>query len=125
MLFRSFQVLMMAFIYFRFFKSKTVELTTKNNLSYLFGITGMFYLSLLIFIRLFSPFDPFDYRILSPFTLCIYITIMLYLINNDHTLYIKGAYIYIVLLFYVSLIFNLPKAYLITYFQNILQQIFY
>ena len=119
-----FQLLVMAFIYFRYLKGNKFKFTAKDRLSLSFGLMGIFYLFLLIFIRLFSPFDPFDYRILSPFTLCIYTAIMLYLINDDRATSFNGTYKYIVLLFYVSLILNLPKAYLINYFRILLQQIF-
>ena len=118
-----FQLLVMAFIYFRYLKGHKFKFTAKDKLSLSFGLMGIFYLFLLICIRLLSPFDPFDYRILSPFTLCIYTAIMLYLVNDERSKKFNGTHKYIALLFYVSLILNLPKAYLLNYFQNLLQQI--
>ena len=116
-----FQVLLMVFIYFKYLKEQLTFIYFRNNLATLYVVIGMIYLLILIFIRLFSPFDPFDYRLLSPFSICMYTALFILLINPKLTANITGAYRYIIIFFFVSLILNFPKMYLIEIFRSLIR----
>ena len=120
-----FQFFIMAFIYYRYIKGKKLTFTTNDRLSSLLVWIGFIYLLVIMIIRYSSPVYPIDYRLLSPFTLCVYTAIILYLIQKERTAILRGAYKYILILFSVSLLLNLPKTYFLTYFQNIVRQILY
>lgn len=79
---------------------------------------GFFYLLVLIVIRKFSPFDPFNYRLLSPFTLLVFLGIQL-LIVHQYKIYLKvRPYIFILLI--ASLLLNLPKVFIVSKIRDIL-----
>lgn len=107
-------------IYFSYLKGKVYISTRDLSLELLYTIVGVIYLILLILVRLVSPFDEFDYRLLAPFTLCMYTAILLLIIKLEQSKNIEGIYQYIILLFAFSLLLNLPKAYLISYFEKLL-----
>jgi len=116
-----FQMLLIVFIYFKYFKEQITTINQENNLATLYLVIGFIYLITLICIRLFSPFDPFDYRLLSPFSICIYTAFFLYIINFKRSANNTGAYRYIIVFFIISLVLNLPKMYLLKIFRNLIQ----
>ncbi|WP_026464084.1 hypothetical protein [Adhaeribacter aquaticus] len=116
-----FQFSIMIFIYLRFIKRELTKISSEDNLSILFGIIGFIYLFVLILLRKYSPFDPFDYRLLSPFSICIYTALMLFLINPVRSTTINKSYKFIILFFFSSLILNLPKVYLFEVFRSLIQ----
>ncbi|WP_146904285.1 hypothetical protein [Adhaeribacter aerolatus] len=114
-----FQVLLMAFIYFKYLKGEKISYLPENSLSRLYFVIGFSYLLIIIVVRAFSPFDPFDYRILAPFSICIFTAIILGLVHPDNSNKSKGSFKYISLLFSVSLVLNLPKEFLIETFKGL------
>ena len=119
-----FQAIILFLIYYKYLKGTISFSESIDNVGFLFTVTGFTYLVIIVFLRFLSPTFPFDYRILSPFTFCLFTALMLYLIQPEQTAKYKGAYNYIIFLFSASLILNLPKEYLISYFQDLFQQFF-
>ena len=114
-----FQIGILFFIYYKYIRENTLILKSTDNIKFLFLLTGFTYLIVIIILRFISPTFPFDYRILSPFTFCLFTALLLYLIQPEQTKNYKGAFHFLIFLFSASLVFNLPKDYLISYFQNL------
>ncbi|MDN5199862.1 hypothetical protein QQ008_00770 [Fulvivirgaceae bacterium BMA10] len=74
---------------------------------------GLFYFVLIIILRKITPFDPFDYRILSPFSVPIYIGLFVTLSKQVNIEYFKKISIWASLFMLISLAANLPKMYIL------------
>lgn len=117
----AFQLIMGAIVYIRFLKDKEITNSNQDYFSIILGVTGFTYLLVLIVLRWFAPFDPFDYRLLAPFSFCMYTAAILFLIQPNRVSGYAGSYKYIIILFSVALLFNLPKRYLLETFQKLVQ----
>lgn len=107
-----FQIIVIGLVVRKFQKNQVSFSFPKDNilLRVLFGVS-LFYLFILIVIRKLSPFDEFDYRLLSPFSFLLFLGIQLVLVGQNKIYQqVKG---YLVILFLASLLLNLPKAFII------------
>ena len=116
------QIFLITFVYLKYLKEESVTISLKSNLIILYVAMGFIYLIVLTFLRFFSPFEPFDYRLLSPFSICIYTAFFLFLTDANRSANIVGAYKYIILFFVASLILNLPKTYLVETLWNLIPE---
>ena len=90
---------------------KTNEL--KNNNIKIMLSAGLFYLVFIFVLRKISPFDAFDNRILAPFSVPIYLS-LLFKINKNITVGKKTNLKIIIIAFSLfSIVMNLPKKHLL------------
>ena len=75
--------------------------------------SGMFYLLFIIALRKLSPFESFDYRILAPFSMPIFISILSYFSLQENQDFFDRIYKWITGFFLISLCFNWPKVFII------------
>ncbi len=113
------QVLIMALLIFEIGKTKTLINFKEDSGSILWGTIGLAYLAILVVLRWFSPSFPFDYRLLSPFTLCLFTAVLQFFGQPFRAGLYAGMYKYIIILFSVSLLVSLPKTYLLKSFQGL------
>lgn len=74
---------------------------------------GLFYLAGIALIRIVSPFDKFDFRILSPFILLLHLSFFISVFKEDGVLNYRSKLVY--LLISVSYLVNLPNRYIASY----------
>ena len=80
-------------------------------------LAGLFYLAALIILRIFSPFDAFDFRILAPFSTPICIAFFYSI--TQHQAFFRKTYKWIVFFMVISLLVNLPKAYILDWLKQL------
>ena len=73
---------------------------------------GLFYLLAIVALRRIQPFDPFDYRILAPFSLPLFVLLFGRLTKPDVQDYFEKVKPWVVGFMLLSLVVNLPKQYL-------------
>ncbi|UII29430.1 hypothetical protein LVD15_13670 [Fulvivirga maritima] len=81
-----------------------------NNDVYVLWGSATFYLVLIIILRRLSPFDPFDYRILSPFMLTFFLGWFMAVLRHEE--FFQKTYKWITAFMLLSLLINLPKVFL-------------
>ncbi len=81
---------------------------------YVLFFSGTTYLAGIILLKMLTQFDDFNYRLLAPFSLPIYMSFLISLTDKYHQLYLDRVRFYIIGFMFLSLIMNLPKAYIIT-----------
>lgn len=74
---------------------------------------GIFYLIMIVILRKYSPFDIFNYRILAPFSLPIYIYLFGKLTQSYNKPLFQRVYPWVTAFMLLSLFMNLPKAYIL------------
>lgn len=74
---------------------------------------GIFYLILIVVLRKYSPFDIFNYRILAPFSLPVFIYLFGKLAQYYNRPFYHQVYPWITAFMLLSLFMNLPKAYIL------------
>ena len=83
----------------------------KNNEDvYALWATSFSYMLILLILRRLSPFDPFDYRILSPFILPFFVGLFMAILKQEA--FFQKVYRPIVAFMMLCLVMNLPKVYL-------------
>ncbi|MBL3657955.1 hypothetical protein [Fulvivirga sediminis] len=94
----------------------------KNNddVCVLWG-SAIFYLLLIIILRRLSPFDPFDYRILSPFMLTFFLAVFIAILRQEA--FFQKTYKWITAFMLLSLVMNLPKAFLYEKLQTLISHV--
>ena len=103
-------VLLAVLLYFRkkwttsFFKSSEV----KGLLAF-----ALFYLVCIVVLRRIQPFDAFDYRIMAPFSLPLFIGLFGRLTKPDVQNYYEKVKWWVVGFMLLSLVINLPKQFLL------------
>jgi hypothetical protein len=112
------QIAITGYIWFLLRKNAIVLDSFKNNtLSHIAIVTAVAYLAVLVFLRSISQFDPPNYRLLSPFTFLILFAIVNYVVAlPEQATGAKRAKYMLGLFFATSLILNLPKKFLLSYF---------
>lgn len=78
--------------------------------------SGLFYLIFIVVLRKLSPFESFDYRILAPFSVPIFISLLSRLDFRDQASRFLSHKTILVAFFIFSLIMNLPKQYILKWF---------
>jgi len=73
---------------------------------------AVFYLVCIVVLRRIQPFDAFDYRILAPFSLPLFIGLLGRLTKPDVQEYFEKVKWWVVGFMLLSLVFNLPKQFL-------------
>ena len=104
-----FQLLLLGYVYFELKKNKIKWKWTNDCKTLL--LMSFYYLLAIIILRKLSPFDPFNYRILAPFSFPFWVAILLQLVKTN-ILWIKVRVPFISFLL-LSLAVNLPKKYLL------------
>jgi hypothetical protein len=97
------------------------ELRNQPTLSFgvwLLGI-AIYYILMILLLRFWMPFDKFDYRIMSPAILTALLGFLW--IIKESKIYTSQQRNQVVILFLISLFFNLPKVYLIQWLWTNLQ----
>ncbi|MHA6246315.1 hypothetical protein ACXYMU_00135 [Pontibacter sp. CAU 1760] len=96
-------------------RSAVLAAFKQNSLSHMAILTAVAYLVMLVVLRSISQFDPPNYRLLSPFTYLVLFALVNYIVSlPDEIGRVKEAK-YILFLFFVgSLLWNLPKIYLLS-----------
>ncbi len=89
------------------------SLIDKNSPQFLLISAGVFYLLMIIILRRLSPFATFDYRILAPFSLPLYIALAMHWLQDEG--YFKKIVPCVTGFMLLSLLFNLPKEFLLSY----------
>lgn len=91
----------------------------KNLLSHIAIIIAISYLAVLVILRSISQFDPPNYRLLSPFTFLVLFALVNYIValprgveGATRAKYVAGGFLAL------SLLLNLPKKFLLTYFTS-------
>ena len=74
-------------------------------------LLGGFYLVAIIVLRKLSPFDKFDYRILAPFGMPVFLA--LFYTVSRHPVFFRKTCKWVVAFMLLSLLMNLPKVYLL------------
>lgn len=110
------QLILIAFLMLQM-KRIRVKLFSNSLIKLLFAI-GLFYLVALVVLRKIQPFDPFDYRVMAPFSMPLYIALLMRLTYSDLVGYYKKTMPWITAFMLLSLTANLPKRFLIEWFQN-------
>ncbi|MDB5256110.1 MAG: hypothetical protein JWM14_805 [Chitinophagaceae bacterium] len=80
---------------------------------------GLFYLMAIVVLRKIQPFDPFDYRILAPFSLPLFVAFFGRLIKPDVQDYFEKVKPWVVGFMLLSLLVNLPKEYLVEWVRGL------
>lgn len=75
-------------------------------------LTSLFYLFWIVFLRRVSPFNEFNYRILAPFVLPLYLGLFTAILDHPRFYRITGPWITAFML--LSLLMNLPKEYILS-----------
>ena len=94
------------------FVLKDVDLKASPEVKVMMA-AGLFYLTGIALIRIFSPFDKFDFRILSPFILLLHLSFFISVFKKDGVLNYRSKLVYV--LISVSYLVNLPNRYLVSY----------
>lgn len=79
---------------------------------------GCFYLVWIVLMARFIAFDAFDYRILAPFSMPMYVGIMARITHLQNREFFCKTYGWIVAFMILSLLVNLPKHFLLQYFSS-------
>lgn len=74
-------------------------------------LSSLFYLCWIFLLRRISPFNEFNYRILAPFVLPLYLGLLSAVL--DHPRFYRKIYRWITAFMLLSLLMNLPKMYLL------------
>ena len=77
------------------------------------------YLACIVMLRIFIPFDNFDFRIFFPFTVPLFIGMLSIIIENSQKDYFRKVSWIIVFFMLLSLTVNLPKTYILESIKNI------
>ncbi len=92
------------------------QLSKSNTNSFVLVSASLFYLFFAVVLRVYSPIDTFDYRILAPFSTPLFIAL---LGGFDYSkVKCKGVKLQFLVIgfFILSLLINLPKVFLLNYF---------
>ncbi|MDB5274715.1 MAG: hypothetical protein JWO58_3082 [Chitinophagaceae bacterium] len=81
---------------------------------------SLFYLGVIFVLRKIQPFDPFDYRIMAPFSLPLFIAGLGYMIKPEVEAYFHKTKFWVMGFMLLSLLLNLPKQYLIEWVRTLL-----
>jgi hypothetical protein len=108
----QFAVLGLAF-YKVIYKKSKLTITPQDRFSLLLLGIGFFYLLVLNIMKIFTTIDPFNYRLLAPFTFPLFTAIIIYFSRSERNINFKKLEVYLFCLFIASLIWNLPKKFLI------------
>lgn len=106
------QLVLITFLY-RNRSLLSVSYFGKTSPSRILIFSGIFYFVFIVLLRKISPFDFFDYRILAPFSMPIFIGILSCITLKEHHLFFIKTYKWIASFMLLSLFFNLPKAFLL------------
>ncbi|GAB4395128.1 MAG: hypothetical protein OHK0053_00180 [Microscillaceae bacterium] len=74
---------------------------------------AFFYLAFTMVLRKIQPFDPFNYRILAPFSTPIYVSLMAAVATAESKTYFHKIKPWVLAFMLVSLLMNLPKQFLL------------
>ncbi|NJL11955.1 MAG: hypothetical protein HC913_02410 [Microscillaceae bacterium] len=74
---------------------------------------AFFYLAFTMVLRKIQPFDPFNYRILAPFSTPIYVGLMAAVATAESKTYFRKIKPWVLAFMLVSLLMNLPKQFLL------------
>ena len=108
--------LMVVLVYFRkkmtpaFFKPTEVKLTIAF---------ALFYLVMIVVLRKIQPFDAFDYRIMAPFSLPLFVALSGRLTKPDMKDYYEKTKRWITGFMLLSLVLNLPKQFLMEWVRGL------
>jgi hypothetical protein len=80
---------------------------------------SLFYVVAVIIIRKIDPFDPFNYRILAPFSAPLFIWLLSALTTEANRSLFRRSWVWISCFFLFSLLMNLPKQFIIEFFTGI------
>lgn len=103
-------------VYFR--EKLTAQFFKHIEVKMLFAF-ALFYLIVIIALRKLQPFDPFDYRIMAPFSLPLFVALLGRLTKKDAESYFEKVKFWIVGFMLISLVVNLPKQYLIEWVRGL------
>ncbi len=81
------------------------------------------YLISIIIISVISPIDSFDYRILAPFTIPLFVGLLADVAKYYSNQYFDKYSKYIIIFMIVSLLVNLPKMYIIEEIRQFINQL--
>ena len=87
-----------------------------GSISALVLCAGLFYLPFIILLSYVFYFDPFNYRILAPFSMPIFVGILLVLTHQENRKYFEKTSKWIAAFMLISLLLNLPKQFIFEYF---------
>ncbi len=93
----------------------------KNTETKILVVFAFFYLIVIVVLRKIQPFDPFDYRIMAPFSLPIFVALLGRLTKEDAALYLNKVQAWIVGFMLLSLMVNLPKQFLMEWVRGFLR----
>jgi len=87
-----------------------------NNESLILIVMSALYLLSIILIKIIIPIDDFDFRVLAPFSTPLLMGLFAIVSNNDQKVFFKKVNKTIVVFMIASLIINIPKTFLTSYF---------
>ena len=86
-----------------------------SNVSALVLSAGLFYLPFIILLSYVLYFDPFNYRILAPFSMPVFAGLLLVLTHQENRKYFERTSKWIAAFMLLSLLLNLPKQFIFEY----------
>lgn len=104
------QVLLLIFLFYK--KDLSIKESSFNKEERLMLAVGGFYLINLVLLRLFIPLYDFDFRLLSPASLLVLISLLSFYSRQET--WFKGTKGYVIAFFVFIYLFNFPKEYLLT-----------
>ena len=119
-LFLFFLLVELALLFFLFFKRhqfKKIFADWRNPSAVVFS-TGIFYLPMIVLLSYLLYFDKFNYRILAPFSMPVFVGLLLAFTNKENRSYFKAVSPFVAGFMILSLLMNLPKQFILEYIFN-------
>jgi hypothetical protein len=114
-----FQLAILGWAYYKvIYKKISINFTVHDRFSLLLLLYGLIYLVVIVFLRVITYFDAFNYRILVPFSFPLSVALIIYLSMPERNINFKKLEFYLTCLLISSLLWNLPKQFLYEVWQN-------
>lgn len=101
-----------------YYREKMQTLFRNKETQIMMGF-AVFYFIAIVVLRKIQPFDAFDYRIMAPFSLPLFVALLARLTKEDAASYLKKVQPWVVGFMLLSLLVNLPKQFLMEWVKRL------